>query len=147
MKTLWQEEARQELIGRLTRLTPANKASWGKMDSNEMLAHLVNSLQMSIGELKVAAKPSPLRLALLRYLIIYWIPFPKNVPTANELIGKNRNDWEKVHAELSRLIQRYRELENKKDWPEHPVFGKMTSEDWGAICYKHIDHHFKQFGI
>lgn len=30
---------------------------------------------------------------------------------------------------------------------EHPFFGKMTGEDWGHLMYKHLDHHFRQFGV
>ena len=28
----------------------------------------------------------------------------------------------------------------------HPFFGKLTSEEWGIGMYKHLDHHFRQFG-
>lgn len=30
---------------------------------------------------------------------------------------------------------------------EHPAFGKMTSKAWGVPGYRHLDHHFKQFGV
>jgi len=26
-------------------------------------------------------------------------------------------------------------------------FGKLTSKEWNNLFYKHIDHHFTQFGI
>ncbi|MGH9801334.1 MAG: DUF1569 domain-containing protein, partial [Blastocatellia bacterium] len=31
--------------------------------------------------------------------------------------------------------------------PEHPAFGKLSTKDWGALTYKHMDHHFRQFGV
>ena len=30
---------------------------------------------------------------------------------------------------------------------EHPLFGKMTQQDWGFMEYKHLHHHVKQFGV
>ena len=29
----------------------------------------------------------------------------------------------------------------------HPIFGEMNRDEWGKIAYKHIDHHFRQFGV
>jgi len=30
--------------------------------------------------------------------------------------------------------------------PEHAAFGFLTRALWGAFGYKHVNHHFKQFG-
>jgi hypothetical protein len=30
---------------------------------------------------------------------------------------------------------------------KHPVFGKLTKEQWSKATWKHIDHHLKQFGV
>jgi Protein of unknown function (DUF1569) len=29
----------------------------------------------------------------------------------------------------------------------HPVFGKMTKEQWSKATWKHLDHHLQQFGV
>jgi hypothetical protein len=31
-------------------------------------------------------------------------------------------------------------------WPSHPAFGSMSGRDWGVLCYRHVAHHFSQFG-
>jgi hypothetical protein len=28
-----------------------------------------------------------------------------------------------------------------------PSFGKMTAKEWSNQFWKHMDHHFRQFGI
>ena len=28
-------------------------------------------------------------------------------------------------------------------WPEHPIFGRLTTKDWGVFSYKHLDHHLR----
>jgi Protein of unknown function (DUF1569) len=29
----------------------------------------------------------------------------------------------------------------------HPIFGKMTKEEWSKGTWKHLDHHLQQFGV
>lgn len=29
----------------------------------------------------------------------------------------------------------------------HSFFGKLTSQQWAALIYKHLDHHLRQFGV
>ncbi len=29
----------------------------------------------------------------------------------------------------------------------HPLFGKLTPEQWGKSIYKHLDHHLQQFDV
>jgi hypothetical protein len=33
------------------------------------------------------------------------------------------------------------------EWPEHPAFGRMSRRVWGVLGYRHLDHHFRQFGV
>jgi hypothetical protein len=32
-------------------------------------------------------------------------------------------------------------------WPRHPAFGAMSRLDWGVLGYRHVVHHFTQFGV
>jgi len=85
-KSLSDARARQELLDRLERLTPETPARWGKMNAPQMLAHVADWMLMAKGELKAAPKKRPLRYPVIKQLAIYWLPFPKGVPTAPELI-------------------------------------------------------------
>ena len=31
--------------------------------------------------------------------------------------------------------------------PQHVFPGPTTLAEWGRLMYKHIDHHFRQFGV
>ena len=57
---------------------------------------------------------------------------------------RNFND-EKNH--LIALINKAHVLQNEVDGKKHPVFGEFTAEQWGKMQYKHLNHHFSQFGI
>lgn len=147
MKSLLQAETRKEFYQRLEQLKADRHPKWGRMNCEQMLAHLSDSLRMALGELAVKPKPSPLKYFPLKQLTIYWLPWPKGVPTAPELIARQADNWQKELVTIQELLDRFGKAENRKDWPEHPAFGKLSAQDWGVLQYRHLDHHFRQFGI
>lgn len=147
MKTIWEKEAREELLTRANTLNPDLPALWGKMNCPKMLAHVTDGLRMTMGEMEVASKNSPLKFAPLRHMIIYWLPFPKGAPTAPELIERTPGEWEREIIEFKEALARLAASSQRTDWPEHPAFGKLSAKDWGVLSYRHLDHHFKQFGV
>ena len=146
-KSLSNTRARMELLDRLEHLAPEATPLWGRMTAPQMLAHLVDWMLMAKGELEVAAKNRPLRYPPFKQLVIYWLPFPKGVPTAPELISRKPLAWAIEHAAVRQHVQSFENLNPKAMWPEHPVFGKMTPKAWGVLGYRHMDHHLRQFGI
>jgi hypothetical protein len=145
-KSLANARARQELVDRLGRLTPETKPLWGKMTAPQMLAHLADWMLMARGELNVAPKKAPLRYPPIKQLVIYWLPFPKGVPTAPELITRKPLAWGVEHAAVRRDVESWENLKPSA-WPAHPVFGQMTTNAWCVLAYRHMDHHLRQFGI
>jgi hypothetical protein len=146
-KSLWNARERQQLLERLERLSPEAMPRWGRMNAPQMLAHLVNWMEMAEGRLPTVDKRLPMRHPPLKQFIIYWMPWPKGVPTAPELIGRETSDWASAHAAVRQLIQSFEKRDPKAPWPVHPAFGTMTSRAWGVLGYRHTDHHFRQFGI
>ena len=144
MKSMW-GEGRQEITDRITRLMPESKAQWGRMSAPQMVCHLAESLKMALGELPVQPKRVPIRYPPLKQFIVYLAPFPKNVPTAPELLARSPRDWQADVADLRALVDRF-EPRDGASWPEHPAFGKLSERAWGVLVYRHMDHHLKQFG-
>ena len=146
-RTLSNARDRQELLARLEHLSPEAAPLWGRMTAPQMLAHLTDWMLMAKGELKTASKRRSLRYTPLKQLVIYWLPFPKNVPTAPELISRKPLEWATERAEVRRHLQSFESMNLKATWPEHPVFGRMTPRAWCVLAYRHTDHHFRQFRI
>ena len=147
MKTLWDAPARRELRDRLGRLTPQAERKWGTMMAPQMVAHLVDSMRMAIGEMPVQPKKLPIRFTPIKQLIIYCLPFPKGAPTAPQLVSRAPGDWPSECSTLLSLVDRFAERNRASAWPDHPAFGRLTGKAWGVLTYRHIDHHFRQFGV
>jgi hypothetical protein len=147
MKSMWQEAAVKELQGRLAALTPDRQRKWGKMTAPDAVAHLTQSFKSCLGDLDVKSKNLPLRYTPLKQIVIYWLPFPRNAPTAPELLARKPGDWSLDVAELRCLMDRFAARNPREAWPEHAAFGRLSGKQWGILMYRHTDHHFRQFGV
>lgn len=147
-KTLWQPEARAELVTRLDRLGPEARARWGKFNCPAMLAHVNDGFRMALGELVPPPRKTPFRHFPLKQLIIYLLPFPRGAPTAPMLLSRGPTAvfGEEV-AQFRILLDRLADRGPSHVWPPHPAFGNMNRRDWGVLGYRHVDHHFRQFSI
>jgi hypothetical protein len=146
-RSLADAAARQQLVDRLGRLRPEAQPIWGRMTASRMLAHLTDWMLMASGDLVVAEKKVVLRYPPIKQLAIYWLPFPKGVPTAPELLARKPAEWELERATLRERIESFETLFRKTQWPHHPVFGTMTPHSWSVLGYRHTDHHLRQFGV
>lgn len=74
-------------------------------------------------------------------------PFKKNGQTAPQFIIKDERAFETEKKRLIDYIQKTQELgRDYFDGKESVSFGKLTSQEWNNMFYKHLDHHLSQFG-
>ena len=145
--TLWDSVARERLISRLASLRPDTPAKWGKFTAPRMLAHVTDWMRMAAGEITAKPRPGILRLGPVRHLAIYYLPFPKGVPTAPELLSRAPEEWSAECGVLRSYLEQFEKRHRAIGFPEHPAFGNLSPEAWGVLGYRHTDHHFRQFGI
>jgi len=147
MKTIWQEAARREVFDRIEKLSADRPAQWGRMSSQQMVRHLIGSVQIATGELVVKDKRTPLRLPGIKHMVVCYLPFLKNLPTAPELmITSTPNTWTHDIDDLKSTISRFVGRGADARWPPHPAFGRLSGKQWGVLVYRHVDHHLRQFG-
>jgi len=146
MKSVLNESAREELIGRIRTLNDSSKARWGKMNVYQMVHHCVLCEEMYLG--KTAHKRSFMGRLFgkrgLKNILNEGKPFPKSAPTADAFKVRERSG--DVEAEKERWIALLGKYKNYPDDYVHWFFGKMTREQVGRFVYKHNDHHLRQFG-
>ena len=148
MKSLWEDGTRRELLARARRLTPEHRARWGKFTVDRMLAHLVDAFRMGMGEIEVRPRKIPLLGTWpFNVLFIRLVGMPKNAPTVREIVQRPPLTIEAELRELEAAMDRFAAQRNRKEWPVHPAFGKLSRRSWGVLGYVHTDHHLRQFGV
>ncbi|MES2760951.1 MAG: DUF1569 domain-containing protein [Bacteroidota bacterium] len=138
-------------LQRLNKLAHTTAPQWGKMNSAQMLAHLNIPYDMAYG--KKTPKKSGLFGKLMLKLFVKNIvvgekPYSKNSPTSPDFIVSDERDFEK---EKALFIANLKETEAKGasyfEGKESGAFGVLTANQWSIQFYKHLDHHFTQFGV
>ena len=146
MKNLFDATVKQEIIDRLNKLTPQSQRQWGKMDVAQMLAHCQMPLGVATGKHKLKGSGF-LKLVgpLFKGLLYNNKPFKKNLGTDKSFIMTTPKEFEKEKSGLIQMINDF-SASSMTDEP-HPIFGKLTKEQWSKGTWKHLDHHLQQFGV
>jgi hypothetical protein len=149
MKTIRDEKCRGELIARLEKLTGQEKPAWGKMTLEQMLSHLVQTGDLPF-ETIMGDHSNLVSRTLLKPLVLYVLPIPKEVKVGPEL-DQQQNGRKPLGIDVDKAaaiesINRLATLPVDHDCLGHPFFGKMSTKQWCVMAYKHIDHHLRQFG-
>ncbi len=118
------------------------------MNAHQMVCHLADQLRVALGEIKTQSRPGLLRFRPVRRLLVYWLPWPKGkLPTAPEMLTTAPSEWDRDIAALDALIARFAARSPSEEWAVHLAFGPLSGWEWGVLCWKHLDHHLRQFGV
>ena len=150
MKSIFETEAKAELLNRLENLEAESSAKWGKMNVNQMLVHCQKPIELALGESTIK-KPNFL-MGMMMKLVAPSLyndkPWKEGLPTAKEFIIVNSDGF---NTEKDKLKSKIETMSTSKNYFEpkkkHPYFGTFTADQWGKSAYKHLDHHFRQFGV
>ncbi|HXB41633.1 MAG TPA: DUF1569 domain-containing protein [Bacteroidia bacterium] len=147
MRNLFESEARTEVLSRLEKINTQSQRQWGEMSVDQMLWHLNRFMSYAFGEFTVPFRGNWFLKTFVKPLALGKTPFPKGrSQTPAEFKATGKYDIENEKKRFIEYIEKYSKSPDKKDWPLSPLLGKFTGENWARIQYKHIDHHFRQFG-
>jgi hypothetical protein len=140
-----------QLKERLNNITPDSKPVWGKMNAGQMLAHCNVTYEYVFEPGKYKPTPALLKLILkwmVKKAVVGEKPYKQGSPTGPDFkIVTNRN-FEAEKARLITFIDKSRELGKVYfEGKESHSFGKLSAIEWNNMFYKHLDHHFRQFGV
>jgi hypothetical protein len=148
VKNLFQQEAVDEVIGRVDRLQPGTQRQWGKMDVAQMMAHCSAALDMASGRLKLPRLfIGRLIGSLAKPMYTNEKPFSRNGPTDKKLVVSDQREFLREQEQLKQKVRQFHEGgEARCSTHPHPFFGALTPQEWSRGMYKHLDHHLRQFG-
>lgn len=147
VKNLFDPAVKQEIIERINKLTPQSQRQWGKMDVAQMLAHVQAPISIAFGNTTVKSNwLMRTILPLFKSMLYNDKPWKQGLPTDKTFITTGTaKDFEKEKNTVLNMINRFTEDNMIND--KHPVFGRLTKEQWSKATWKHLDHHLRQFGV
>ena len=149
MRTLFDTADRDSILERLGKLQSGAPREWGKMNCGQALAHCATALEVATGD-------RPLKQRLIGKLFAPFVrksalgekPFGRNSPTDPAFVMTGEKNFEEERRRLADIINRFFELgPGNASKQVHSFFGRLSGEEWGLLMYKHLDHHFRQFGV
>lgn len=147
MKSLFNTDTHNEIMNRLAQLDENATANWGKMNVAQMAWHCQGPFNIMLEKNDYGMKPSWFAKVFFKKSLYNDKPWRKNLPTAKFLKPKEDKNFNAEKTKLSKLIDEAHSQREKTEWNPHPAFGYFTADQWGQMQYKHLDHHFRQFGV
>jgi hypothetical protein len=139
---------RQDLFDRLSRLDPGQAPLWGRLSAPRMLVHLCDQMRMPFNDNPSGPLPGPPRLPLLREAALYFLPWPRGtIQGPPEAFVSQPGTWSTDLEKLKQLVDEFVNADPRRSWALHPNWGRLSRQQWGVFCYRHFDHHLKQFGV
>jgi hypothetical protein len=116
------------------------------MSVDQMLWHVNQGLDATVGRIEPEKMRMPLPAAALKFMVLN-LPWMKGAPTNPRFVATARYDF-------ARELERCRQLVNEVAAhplddlaSQHPVLGRMSGRDHSRLQAKHLDHHLRQFGV
>jgi len=143
-------EVSTQLIARIQQLSPQTAAKWGKMNVAQMLAHCNVTYEM-VYENK-HPKPGALMKFILKAMVKNKVvneeAYPQSGRTAPQFLIVDERDFAQEQKRLMDYIIKTQALGAAYfEQKESHSFGKLSSEQWNNMFYKHLNHHLTQFGV
>ena len=148
-KNVLDQDAKQEILQRIDKLTQKTERKWGKMNSSQVMRHIRIGYQNALGEVLPTPSGGKFKQAFMKLLLLN-MPAPKGkaqtMPEFDVVAnGIDPKDFEGERTELKRYIEKFSSAPTLN--PTNSIGGPFTREDWGRLMYNHTNHHLSQFGV
>ncbi len=139
----------QSVLGSLDKETPGK---WGKMNAQNMIEHLLESVEHSSGKktsiMVVSEETAKMQK---QYCVHNDFEIPQgtqSIQLSDTTKSRRFEDLETAIEFLKKEIKVFQDfLRIDGSTAIHPAFGPMDFEDWRIWHGKHFTHHFKQFNL
>jgi hypothetical protein len=150
LPNIFTSEVANTVINRIQALTPSTPAQWGKMNVAQMLAHCNVTYELTYEN--IHPKPNFFMRFILKSFVKKIVvgdkPYSQNGRTAPEFMVPSEQDFNKQKERLIAYINKTVQIGQQAfEGKENHGFGKLSSEEWNNLFYKHLNHHLTQFGV
>lgn len=145
---LFETAAAGEVLSRLEKISASTPANWGRMNAAQMMAHCQAPFQVYFGEMPMKRGLMGLLFGKMAKKKLFGPqPWAHNLPTAPQFKIVDEREFGVERQKLVDYINRFANEGYTITSTIHPFFGKLSSQEWAVLAYKHLDHHLKQFGV
>lgn len=144
----------EAIHARIDRLSPESIRKWGTMSASGMVCHAADQLRVALGDIEAA--PGPLRLRFgsrevklapgllrsrrFRRVLVHGLPWPKaRFGAPPEMFTTPPGQWRDDVAALHALVVRVGRKDPVAEWGMHPIFGRISGQEWRLLCWRHLD--------
>ena len=140
------------LVARVSALTPESARQWGSMTVSEMLVHLRKPISHSIYNNSSRDLSSLWSRTIIRFYLLHFLKqLPRGFKGPREVDmsknGATMLSFEEDKAKLLAAIAAFKQDTTENTGAIHPYFGAFDRMDWARFHYLHLDHHLRQFGV
>lgn len=130
-----------------------SKPIWGTMDAQRMIEHVTLAFKIANGKINIPASAIDAKSDKLKKLfLVSDKPLPKDFK--NPILPAGLQPYEHQSLEIAKQklaeeIENFHSFftSNSDATCVHNLFGNLNYHEWLWFEYKHIKHHFMQFGI
>ena len=153
MKSINNKSVSEEIKSRIQKLSEDDEPIFGSMNVKNAVCHLIDGLRAPFDEENNNRfKPSFFSTKLGQWFVVSSpIPWPKGkikIEPELEPVFFNTKPSESFEKDKETLINEIDNFisNNNEELASSPVFGKLSSKQWGKLQYRHLNHHLEQFG-
>jgi len=151
LPNIFDQQTCHQLISRIQKLTPVTQPQWGKMSVSQMLAHCNVSYEYVYEPGKYKPAPAFMKFILKLFVkntVVSEKPYKHDSQTAPDFKINTDKNFEEERSRLINFIEKTASLGPAHfDGKESHSFGKLSATEWNNMFFKHLDHHFRQFGV
>ncbi len=146
-KLLYDDDVYGKSLQRIDALTADTQPQWGVMSVGQMLSHCAEIQEVSNGK-ALEGTPFIVRLlgGFIRKMVVSDKPYPRSTRTHPQYLQTTAKDFAAEKARLLAALEAFRAAEPGPA-TRHALFGELSHDEKGWMCYKHLDHHLTQFGV
>ena len=136
----------------LQKLNGEEKGNWGVLNAQQMVEHMIETLQIANGKQRFPLMTPPETLEKWKEFAIgekEFRPNTKNALMPDEALPCKLPNMqmaiEALQIEINDFINYFKHSPQKT--LTNPFFGDLNFDNWIALIYKHARHHLRQFAL
>jgi len=146
------EFLQHEIPRLLQKISPDTAPVWGKMNVQQMIEHMSDSVRIANGRDPKDCVTPPEHLPKMQAFMMSDKPFKENTINIQMPETPDLCRFDRIEDAIGELQQELDEFINVFDQDKmkvitNPFFGDLNFDEWTQLLYKHFLHHLRQFGV